>query len=225
MKIYVLKEEGGSLKKITPAGGVTTVAKDLMIYYENSIAADAFGNVYVADLYNHLIRKISPTGLVTTLAGSGQEGNTNGTGTSASFRLPIGVAVDSSGNVFVADSENYLVRKISPTGQVTTFAGSGQSGRENGVGTAASFGGLGPLTVDTSGNVYVADLGNRVIRKITPAGLVTTIVGNGEMSGKTNGKAYEVSVQMDGSSMATDSLGNLYFRGSKGIQKVTFVKP
>jgi len=218
-----------SLRKITPAGGVTSQAKVFGALNSGtgiSIAADTLGNVYVPIFSGNKIIKISPAGVITNLAGSGQEGNTNGTGTSASFRNPNAVAVDSSGNVYVADLGNNLIRKISPTGLVTTLAGNGEYGIENGAGTAASFSGPFALTVDTSGNVYVAQGGNWVIRKITPAGLVTTVVGNGEMGGKTNGKAYEVSVKMDDNFfMATDPLGNLYFGNTGAIQKVTFVKP
>ena len=129
------------------------------------VAVDAAGNVYVADQGNNLIRKISPAGVVSTFAGSGVNGNTNGTGTAASFSQPSGVAVDAAGNVYVADFVNMLIRKISPAGVVSTFAGSGVQGNINGTGTAASFSYPSDVAVDAAGNVYVGD-GHGLIRKI-----------------------------------------------------------
>ena len=103
------------------------------------VALDGSGNLYVADRSNHLIRKITAAGVVTTLAGSGSAGSANGTGTAASFNYPFGVAVDGNGTVYVADSYNHLIRKITAAGVVTTLAGSGSTGSANGTGTAASF--------------------------------------------------------------------------------------
>ena len=112
------------------------------------------------------IRKITPAGIVSTFAG-GTQGFVNGTGTAASFEGPRGIAVDSSGNVFVAEHYNNAIRKITPTGVVSTFAG-GTQGFVNGTGTAASFGRPHDVAVDSSGNVFVADNDNHAIRKITP---------------------------------------------------------
>ena len=142
-----------------------------------AVAADAAGNVYVADLGNNLIRKINVNGLVSTLAGSGAVGAANGPGIDASFSAPNGVAVDAAGNVYVADYGNNLIRKITPDGGVTTLAGSGAPGFANGTGTAASFYGPVGVAADPAGNVYVADYGNNLIRKITPNRVVTTFAG------------------------------------------------
>jgi sugar lactone lactonase YvrE len=116
-------------------------------------------------------------GTVTTLAGSGLMGASNGAGDKASFSNPMGIAVDRHGNVYVADTRNNLIRKISPDGHVTTLAGSGAAGSEDGFGKAASFFGPAGITVDKSGNVYVADTHNCMIRKIDPEGVVTTLAG------------------------------------------------
>ena len=116
---------------------------------------------------------------VTTLAVSGSLGSADGTGTASSFDNPRGVAVDGSGNVYVADTEGHLIRKITSAGVVTTLAGSGSEGSADGTGTAASFNYPSSVAVDGSGNVYVADYYNSLIRKITSAGVVTTLAGRG----------------------------------------------
>ncbi len=154
----------------------------------HGVAVDGSGNVYVADRNNNLIRKITSAGVVTTLAGSGSYGYADGTGTEATFRLPIGIAVDLSDNVYVADQFNHLIRKITSAGVVTTLAGSGSEGSADGTGTAASFKGPSGVAVDLSGNVYVADFENHLIRKITSAGVVTTLAGTGSAGSVNSSK-------------------------------------
>jgi sugar lactone lactonase YvrE len=142
--------------------------------------------VYVADYDNHRIRKITSAGVVTTLAGSGTGTFADGTGTSASFRNPYGVAVDSSGNVYVADQLNQRIRKITSAGVVTTLAGNGTAAFADGTGTSARFNSPQGVAVDSAGNVYVADYNNQRIRKITSAGVVTTLAGQ-TTPGSTDG--------------------------------------
>jgi streptogramin lyase len=185
--LYVADYGNNLVRKITPAGLVSTLAGSGATGADNgngntatfnlpeSVAVDAAGNVYVADNGNNLIRKITPAGTVTTLAGSGGAGNANGTGNAASFNSPFGIAVDAGGNVYVADAGNNLVRKITPAGSVSTFAGSGKKGTGNATGTAASFNTPSGVVVDAAGNVYVADENNNLIRKITAGGVVTTL--------------------------------------------------
>lgn len=145
-------------------------------------ARDAAGNLYISDSYNCTIRKITADGNVTTIAGSGSLGSADGTGKSASFYSPAGLAVDASGNIFVADMGNNLIRKITPAGVVTTFAGSGIAGYADGTGTSASFSAPTGLAIGTDGSLYVSDANTGLVRKITSAGVVTTIAGN-----RTNG--------------------------------------
>ena len=188
------------------------------------LAVDASGNVYVADAGNNLIRKITPAGVVTTLAGSGVPGNKDGTGTAASFNSPGGVAVDTKGTVYVADSRNNLIRTITPTGVVTTLAGNGSYNSTNGIGAAASFAFPTDVTVDVAGNVYVADASNNMIRKINPAGLVTTYAGLGspDIPAFGNGPAYAAAFRFpDG--ITVDATGNAYVADSQNnsIRKIS----
>jgi NHL repeat len=143
------------------------------------ITLDGAGNVYVADQFNKAIRKISSGGVVTTLAGNGSSGFSDGSGTNSTFYYPMGVAVDRVGNVYVADQENNAIRKISSGGVVTTLAGNGKQGFMDGVGNKATFSYPSGVAVDGVGNVYVADSYNCAIRKISTGGVVTTLVGGG----------------------------------------------
>jgi len=143
------------------------------------IATGANGNVYIADAANHRICLFNSIGLLYTIAGTGAPGYAEGTGTSAAFNSPTGVAVDGAGNIYVADQNNNRIRKITPAGEVSTFAGTGEAGFSEGPGATAKFNAPSAIAVDAAGNVYVADAGNQRIRKITPDGLVRTLAGNG----------------------------------------------
>jgi streptogramin lyase len=150
----------------------------------SGVAVDSAGNVYVADVYSSTIRKVT-AGMVTTVAGTaGMFGSADGTGTSARFDNPVRVAVDSVGNVYVADAENATIRKVTAGGVVTTVAGAvGIRGSADGTGAAARFALPSGVAVDSAGNVYVADVGNATIRKVTPGGMVTTVAGTAGVAG------------------------------------------
>jgi len=189
--------------------------------YPYGVCADASGNIYVADVNNHKIRKITPAGVVTTLAGSGTAGSTDATGIAAGFNNPQGVCADPSGNIYVADKINNKIRKITPAGVVTTFAGSGTAGSTDATGTAAGFNNPGGVCFDASGNLYVADLGNQKIRKITPAGVVTTFAGSGAV-GSTD--ATGIAASFNGpNGVCFDGAGNLYVADQQNhkIRKIT----
>ena len=143
----------------------------------------------MADGTNCKIRKITSSGVVTTLAGSGSVGSADGTGTATSFIFNR-VAVDASGNVYVADMYNHKIRKITAAGVVTTLAGIGSSGDVDGAGTVAKFTMPTGVAVDASGNIYVADSGTYKIRKITPAGVVSTFAGTSS-PGSADGKEQQ----------------------------------
>jgi len=192
--------------------------------FPQAVAADTAGNVYVADTSNHTIRTITPEGAVSTLAGlAGVAGSTDGTGSAARFNFPAGVAVDSAGNVYVADIGNNTIRTITPAGAVSTLAGlAGSDGSTDGIGSAARFSGPRGVAVDTTGNVYVADFGNSTIRKITPAGMVSTWAGLAENPGSTDaiGNAARFSGPKD---VDVDAAGNVYVADlyNSTIRKIT----
>src|SRR5690606_23616523 len=147
---------------------------------------DAAGNLYIADIFNHRIRKITPGGVVSTFAGSGAVGSTNGTGTAASFNKPYRLAKDGAGNIYVTDRGGNKIRKITPAGMVSTLAGSGVKGLADGSASTAAFNDPSGIAVDGSGNVYVSEQGNHRVRKITPSGVVSTLAGSGT-TGSVNG--------------------------------------
>ena len=298
--LYVADTGNSTIRKVTPAGVVTTIAgaagitgiadgtgAGAQFKYPQGIAVDASGNLYVADTGNNTIRKVTPAGVVTTIAGTaGITGSANGTGPAAQFNSPLGVAVDASGNVFVADSFNYIIREITPAGVVTTpvgqvgnpfyyqagqgnnaiidtvasmaFDGSGNlylaepgawtiekmtptfyvstfagsnpvtpgvpvAGSEDGTGVDnTTFGASYGIAIDGSGNVYVADTGNNLIRKITPAVVVTTLAGNAGVAGSADGTGaaalfnhpWGVAVDGSGNVYVTDSFNNTIRKGT-----------
>jgi sugar lactone lactonase YvrE len=171
-----------------------------------AIASD--GTVYVADSSNHRIRKIS-AGFVTTLAGTGASAFADGTGTNARFFFPNDVTMNPEGNMYVADSQNNRIRLVTPLGVVTTFAGSGTGGAADGTGVGATFNFPKGVTVDSAGNVFVADWFQNRIRRITPAGVVTTVAGGGTADAYLD--ATGTNARFAGpNGIAVDPAGNLY---------------
>lgn len=218
--VYVADATNNTIRKITSGGLVTTFAgKDVpgkkdgniseaSFYYPAGIAIDSKGNLYIADKGNHKIRKITPNGIVSTLAGSGERNATDGPGAKAGFDKPVAVAVDMAGNVYVSDAANHKIRKITTDGMVSTLAGSGELGSLDGKGPIASFYNPSGIAVDTMGNVYVADHDNNRIRKITPDGTVSTVAGS-DTVGNKDGHSTEASFFYP-SAVAVDISGNVY---------------
>jgi hypothetical protein len=234
--VYVADAGNYRIRKINPQGVVSTVAGSGTQGFLDSdsgalvarftvplgITADQSGNIYVSDgnFFGYRIRKITPSGIVTTLAGNGLRGFADGDGANAEFDSPTGLAVDESGNVYVADAGNNRIRKITPSGFVTTLAGSGIFGYADGNPSAAQFSYPSGVAVDSSDNVYVADANNNRIRKITPAGLVNTLAGNGilgSVDGDYSSAEFALPV-----GITVDRSGNVYVvsDASGGIRKI-----
>ncbi len=229
--LYVADLYNYTIRKVTPADVVITLAgqagssgsadgtgSNARFAFPSGVAVDSAKNVYVADQYNHTIRKVTPVGVVTTLAGrAGYSGSTDGTGSGARFYEPLGVAVDSAGDVYVADRGNHTIRKVTASGVVTTLAGPVQfdsfgnrvTGSADGTGSAALFNSPSGVAVDSTGNIYVADVGNHTIRKVTPAGIVTTLAGLAGNTGSTDGTGSAARFSYP-NGVAVDSAGNVY---------------
>jgi len=243
--VYVAEPNSSLIRQVTPAGVVTTVAGSAGLSGSADgtngaarfsgpfgMAVDTNGNVYVADCYNKSIRKLTPVGtnwVVTTVAGNGVVGNTDGTNGTVRFNFPQGVAVDSGGNVFVADTRNHSIRMLTPVGTnwvATTLAGSATNGAgyADGTNSAALFNNPNDVAVDSTGNLFVADWGNHSIRKLTPVGtnwVVTTVAGNG-VGGYVDGTNSAARLRNPGS-LAVDTNNNVFVADTynNAIRKLT----
>ncbi len=214
----------GSVSSTTNVTTLTVAAAASLLQYPAGIARDASGNLYVADASSDTILKITSAGVVTTFAGgTGSVGSQDGSGTSARFNQPCGVAVDAAGNVYVADTGNATIRVITPGGVVTTLAGSAASrGSHDGTGSAALFNQPTGIAVDSVGNVYVADALNATIRKITSSGAVTTLAGSAGVRGETDGAGAGARFNYP-CGVAVDAAGNLYVADTYNatVRKIT----
>jgi hypothetical protein len=212
---------GGGYYLVLGDNGPATSA---YLYDPGGVAVDSAGNVYIADGENNRLRKVS-NGVITTVAGNGTPGfsGDNGPATSAQLHDPARVAVDSAGNLYIADNNNYRIRKVS-NGAITTVAGNGTRGfsGDNIPATSAQFHDPFGVAVDSAGNLYIADSGNNRIRKVAN-GIITTVAGNGT-PGFSGDNGPATSAQLNGpAGVAVDSAGNLYIAdgGNNRIRKVS----
>ena len=207
--IYISDQLNNCVRKVNAVGMITTIAGTGAPGYNGDgvaataaqlssnwgVAVDNAGNVYIADQNNSRIRKVSTSGIITTIAGTGSAGfsGDNGSATNAKIGHPIGVAVDSWGNVYFGDADNYRVRRISASGVITTIAGIGNGGYsgDGGPATAARIEFMWGLATDAAGYVYICDAWNSRVRRADPApgGLITTVAGNGDPGSGGDGSA------------------------------------
>jgi gliding motility-associated-like protein len=204
-------------------GGPATAAR---LYIPLGMAIDKTGNIYFADTHNQVIRKIDKRGIITTVAGNGTYGYSGdgGAAINATLRLPVGVDVDAAGNLYIADSENNVIRKVNASGVITTIAGNGTLGYggDGGPAVAATLNTPVWLRLDDHGNLFVPDLLNHVIRKIDPSGLITTVAGSG-ISGYSGDGGDPLKARLNNpTAVACDNTGVFYISdaGNNVVRKV-----
>ncbi len=239
--IYFSDYGNHRIRKVTPAGTISTIAGNgtsgysgdggaataAKLSYPYGVAVDGSGNVYLADYSNNRIRKVTPSGTISTIAGNGTASfsGDGGAATAAELQLPTGVAIDGSGNLYVADWGNQRIRKVTPSGTISTLAGNGTGSfsGDGGAATAAELYNPIGVAVDGSSNVYIADDGNQRIRKVTPSGSISTIAGNGTAGYSGDGGAATAAELNYPVGVALDFSGNLYIADDANhtIRKVT----
>jgi len=226
--VFEANSSAGVINKYDKSGSRTVFASGLRTQLEFlsnntlAIALGGDGTLYVADKLTHFIRKISAGGQVTTLAGTGVAGAVDAIGASAQFNSPSAIAVDNAGNVYIADERNYTIRKITPSGMVSTLAGTaGVNGSIDGAGAAARFQRVVDVAIDRAGAIIVADTGSNSIRRISPDGVVTTIAGVLPIKGSGDGAALTARFNSP-SGIARDNGGNIYLAdaGNLTIRKL-----
>jgi len=225
--LFVADYENRVIRKVTPSGLVTTYAgmspySGGFLGSPDGIAIDKSGNLFITDYNRHEIKKIDAAGNVMNYAGSGVGLHQDGVGISAGFVSPCGLAMDASGNLFVADAEGNRIRKIAPDATVTTVAGTGQPGYIDGPGSLAQFKLPQQIAIDAQGNLLVTDYGNNRIRKITPEGVVSTFAGNGQEK-LIDGPALEAAFALpNGIAVAKD--GRIYV-SENGSNRIRVIIP
>jgi len=242
--VFVADSANGTIRRITPAGVVSTfagapgeinsfdgLATDARFSQPEALAVDGAGTVYVADAWNHTIRKITPAGVVSTLAGlAGNPGAADGTNSKARFNRPVGIALDSATNLFVTDSLNHVVRKITPAGTVSTIAGmAGVWGSADGTNNAARFFQPHGIVADGPGGFLVADSGNQTVRRISAAGtnwVVSTVAGEPGNPGNSDGTGGAARFRFPAGA-ARDSAGALHVAdlGNNSVRTTRTVSP
>ncbi|MGA2613810.1 MAG: NHL repeat-containing protein [Spirochaetia bacterium] len=225
--LYIADTHNHRIRKVSTAGIITTVAGNGTEGYNGDnipatsaelntptdVAIDAAGNIYIADFENSRIRRVSTSGIITTVAGKGTPGfsGDGGAATSAELTMPCAIALDSAGNLFIADRDNYRIRKVDAKGVISTVAGDGTAAFNGDriIATSAEIAIPTSVAVDSSGNLYIADQGNNRIRKVSTLGIITTVAGGG--TGDLADGSAATSVELSApSNVAVDSSGNLY---------------
>jgi len=239
--LYVADFQSNRVRKVTPQGIISTVAGNGIQAFSGDgglatlaslnepvgVTVDNFGNLYIGDAGNNRVRRVTPQGVISTVAGNGL-GSSSGDGgpaASASINSPHGVATDASGNLYVAEDAGARIRKVTPQGIISTVAGNGVQGFSGDGGSATSASLLDPIdvTVDSSGNLYIADgFGSRV-RKVTAQGVISTVAGDGIAGFSGDGGLATTAELHYPNGVAIDATGNLYISEATNgrVRKVT----
>jgi len=222
--------------KVSPAGSIATAAgsgtagysgdggpaTSAQIWGPTGVAVDSQGNLFISDSGNDRIRKVSPGGIITTVAGNGGVGYSGdgGPATSAQLWAPEGLATDGQNNLFIADTANSRIRKVSPGGIITTVAGAGGFGNsgDGGPAISAQLDFPSAVAVDQQGNIFIADLNNDRIRKVSPTGTITTVAGNGQFGYSGDGGPATAAQLFSPQGIAVDALGNLYIADTTNLR-------
>ena len=241
--IYIAEQVNNRIRKVTPNGIITTVAgggnipvfsglgdgglaTSAVLSDPTGVAVDASGNIYIDDFLNNRIRKVDTNGIINTIAGGGTSGalGDGGLATSAELSDPLGIAIDSNGNIYIADAGNYRIRKVDTNGIISTVAGNGTQGYsgDNSAAIAAELSYVESVAVDALGNIYIGDGGNSVVRKVDTKGIITTVAGNGIAGVSGDGDIATNAELVDPQSVALNSVGDIYIadRTSDLIRKV-----
>jgi sugar lactone lactonase YvrE len=236
--LYITDSGNNRVRKVSTSGTITTVAgngtpgfsgdggpaADASLNNPSAVAVDSAGNLYIADAHNHRVRKVSVSGTITTIAGTGGFGYSGdgGSATSAELYFPQGVAVDAAGNLFIADTNNDRVRKVSVSGTITTVAGNGSSG-DGGPAIDASLSFPQGVVVDAAGNLYIADTSNHRVRKVSVSGTITTIAGVGSSGYSGDGGSAIDATVFFPRGVAVDAAGNLFIADTSNhrVRKVS----
>ena len=243
--IYIADQQNHRIRKVSPSGIITTIAGNgtagyngdgiaataALLNYPSGVAVDGSGNVLIADYYNYRIRKVSPDGIITTIAGNGVNASSGdgGMATAANLSRALDILVDATGNLYICDQDNARIRKVSTTGIITTIAGTGTTGfsGDGGPATNATFNWPGGIAIDGAGNFFIADFFNQRIRRIDPSGIITTIIGDGT-PGFTGDGGPASAARIDSSNtVAIDNMGQLFIcdNDNRRIRKISVCMP
>jgi len=234
--VFVTDAVNRRVRKFSPGGTISTVAGNGLFKAPTDgvlatssflnqpwdVAADGAGNIYIVDGYNARVRKVSPGGIISTVAGNGVRGfsGDGGPATAASLGFnPYGsVALDSGGNLYISDSDNHRIRKVTPSGTISTVAGDGvyRFSGDGGPATQASLAWPWRVALDAAGNLYVADRNNYRVRRVSTAGIITTVAGNGIRGFSGDGGPATSASLVDPMGVAVDAAGNLYIAEKEG---------
>jgi len=206
--------------------GESVVAVSSSVNHPAELVIDVSGNIYYSELSSNRIRKVTPAGIITTIAGTGVAGYSGdgGPATAAKLNMPFGIDLDNAGNVYFSDCLNHRIRKISTAGIITTVAGNGTGGFSGNGGAATAAAMLGPTYIrfDHSGNLYISDNSNNMLRKVNTSGIITTIAGTGVLGYTGDGGAATNARLYSPSGMAIDAAGNVYLcdYGNNVVRKI-----